>query len=518
MITLDDVFIKPENADQFATPPWTGNDIRRGVRQALYNMVTYGYYAPYLDNFPVMFEDEFSKSTKDHVEEVDTFATTEGSKIYIESNRAAKFMNECMSDYGNTDNIAQECAAFLSHEYTHILCEHHAIGEALARRYNDKVPSGVWTCHMLACEIQANRGSEVKKNTFVYRRGVTEDSFPETKGVYTYNEIFAILLKQFNKERKKMSQLAKQIVDMMTRDVKRKNGGGSKDKNGSGDGKKKQETIESKLTDEEIKEALNKAKDAEQEVYEELSQYGGGYGLEKGDDNKLQLRPDSKLKTEHKRWDEQRIKNELKRMKGYVRGSFAKERSKSYSRPSRRNIDPSSSLLRKGIKSTNKTMPRVLVAMDSSGSMGGTPVTVVATAIGNLFKDLGRPMDGCYIVKHDTRCSDPEPLRNWERVVESFRPCGGNCFNNVVKLANELKVDVVFNIGDGCDSCIRNYDNQDKLDGACKEFVINNRTWVDTLIVNKSENSYFDSEYTFDEKRGFARDILQLGAKIEEYL
>lgn len=148
--------------------------------------------------------------------------------------------------------------------------------------------------------------------------------------------------------------------------------------------------------------------------------------------------------------------------------------------------------------------------------MGGTPVTVVATAIGNLFKDLGRPTEGCWIIKHESRCSSPQPLSNWQEVVKSFYPSGGNCFNNVVKLANELNVDVVFNIGDGCDCCLRRW--SDEADTECEKFKAAGRKWVDTLILDKTSNGYFDSEYNFDKQHGFTREILQLGSKIEEYL
>ena len=42
--------------------------------------------------------------------------------------------------------------------------------------------------------------------------------------------------------------------------------------------------------------------------------------------------------------------------------------------------------------------------------------------------------------------------------------------------------------------------------------------WVDTLIFDKKSNGYFDSEYHYDQDRGFEREILQLGSQIGKYL
>lgn len=536
MITLKDLERRPAKAKDWASPKWTPNDVEGGLWQALYDMVNNGFYAPYVERYPVALQDEFSEATKNAIEDNDTFACTEGERVYFDTERASVQFNEMMDRFGETEMVAVECKAVLSHEYTHILCEHHAIGEAIRRKYGKRVPQAVVTCHMIACEIQANRGSGVDKRSHTYQAGVTEDKFPETKGKITYSEIFAALLRSYNQKRKEMEEFAKMIKDLfgdqLAEEAKKQQGQGKgKDKGkkseedgdkGQGQGQdgtpmpKTEDAEEHFLSEEEIDNILEEAQDAEQEVYQELQEFGGGYGLDQINDNELEIVPDHKLSVEHKRWDERRIKEEIKRMKGYVRGSFSRNNEASYSRPSRRNIDPTSKLLKKGVRKAKTLMPKVLVAMDSSGSMGGTPVTTVATAIGNLFKDLGRPTEGCYIVEHTHECSKPQPLSKWEEVVKGFRPSGGNCFNNVVKLANELNVDVVFNIGDGCDCCVRS--SEDRMDKQCQEFKAAGRKWVDTLILDKKENGYFDSEWEYDKNRGFEREVLQLGRKIGEYL
>lgn len=538
MIKLEDVFVLPEDATRYASQKWTKEDVKNAVKYALWNITTNSYYAPYLDRYPVVLEDEFSERVKREIEGHETMACTEGQRVYFDTERASEILAELYEKEAPSNDIGAEVQSVIAHEYTHIICEHNAIGEALARRFKGRVPRGVSTCHLIACEIQANRGIGVNKGTVIYKHGVTEEDFPCVKGLYNYSDIFSALLKEYNKQKKEMEKFAQQIADMFGDSISEQNKNGSsksKSKKGEKAGeksqsqtsgltdkeqmeKKEQETEDGELTEEDIKQAIDEAEKAEQEVLSEIQEFGGGYGLDKVDDDKLELIPDTRQKVEYERWDEERIKNEIKRMRGYVAGSFAREREKSYSRPSRRNIDPSSTLLRKGVKNGKRSMPKVLVAMDSSGSMGGTPVTVVATAIGNLFKDLGRPTEGCYIVKHESRCSEPKPLREWEEVVKSFRPSGGNCFNNVVKLANELDVDVVFNIGDGCDCCVRRYYENGEADTECQEFVSAGRKWVDTLILDKKENGYFDGEWKFDDKNGFHREIIQLGAKIKEYL
>lgn len=540
MITLEDLQVKDRNALQTCSPEWSKEEIRRGLLDATYDMVTFSYYGPYVDRFPIIEDGEIDQATLDGLDKNNSCACTDGTRVCFSSERAVEFFKEAMRKHGETYEISKEVRALISHEYTHILCEHQAIAEALARKYDNggKVPAAVAECHTVACEIQANRGAGVEHNTVTWKIGVTDERFPETKGLYTYSEIFAALLQSYNKKQKLIKQLAQTVKDMIGDELVKQ----AQDKKGQGKGKgegkkekaqgqgqgqsleiedgnkapKTEEATERELTPQEIEDILKKAESAEQEVYGELQEFGGGYGLDAKSDNKLELNPDNKLSTEFKRWDEQRIKKELKRMKGYVRGSLSRERQSSYSRPSRRNIDPTSKLIRKGVKKGNSLMPKVLVAMDSSGSMGGTPVTAVATAIGNLFKDLGRPTEGCYIVKHHHECSKPQPLSQWKEVVESFYPSGGNCFNNVIKLANELNVDVVFNIGDGCDCCVRSY--EDHLDKECSEFMAAGRKWVDTLILDKKSNGYFDSEYHYDQDMGFEREILQLGSQIGKYL
>lgn len=526
MITLDDVKVRSGGALDWASPTWTGEEVRRGILWALHEMTTRGFYAPYVERFPIALNDEIPKAAREAIESHGSFACTEGSKVYFDTERAANAFKDMMEEHGETSDLSDEVKAVLAHEYTHILCEHRAIGEALARKYGERAPRAICVCHTIACEIQANRGSGVSKNSLVYKSGITEDKYPETKGLYTYTEIFAALLRSYNEKQKQMEEMVKLIKDMFGDDLAKMleeaqgqgSGEGQNQKIGQ-DGirmKKTQDAIEHELSEEEIKQAIDNANNSEQEVYDELVEFGGGYGLDKVDDDKLELNPDKMAETEFKRWDEQRIKNEVKKMKGYIQGSFSRKREATYARPSRRNIDPNSKLIRKGIRNGKQLMPRVLVAMDSSGSMGGTPVTTVATAIGNVFKDLGRPTEGCYIVKHESQCSEPQPLSKWEEAVKSFRPCGGNCFNNVVKLANELNVDVVFNIGDGCDCCVRSYD--DDGDKQCREFKEAGRVWVDTLILDKTENCYFDGEYNFDKEHGFDREILQLGKNIAKYV
>lgn len=538
MLTLDDFQVRNRDAIATCPPEWDKATIRKGLLYAVYDMVTLSYYGPYVDRYPIIEDGEIDKATMEGLDENDTCACTDGTRVCFSAERAVEFFKKGMEKYGKTYEVANEVRAVLSHEYTHILCEHQAIAEAICRKYGDgrKVPAAVAECHTLACEIQANRGAGVAHDTNVWKQGVTDEQFPETKGLYTYSEIFSALLQSYNEKQKLIKKLVQMVKDMIGDELvekaqgksgkgkgkekgKKENGQGQEQGQGQGEGiqmPKTEEAEERLLSPEEIADILKKAESAEQEVYEELSEFGGGYGLDAVSDNKLELNPDKKLSTEFKRWDEQRIKKELKRMKGYVRGSLSRERQASYSRPSRRNIDPNSTLIRKGVKKGNSLMPKVLVAMDSSGSMGGTPVTTVATAIGNLFKDLGRPTEGCYIVKHHHECSKPQPLSKWKEVVESFYPSGGNCFNNVVRLANELNVDVVFNIGDGCDCCVRGYNND--MDKDCKEFKAAGRKWVDTLIFDKKENGYFDSEYHYDADKGFEREILQLGSKIVEYL
>lgn len=171
------------------------------------------------------------------------------------------------------------------------------------------------------------------------------------------------------------------------------------------------------LSEEDIAKAIEKMKKAQEQVYEEDQEAGDAYGI--GLEGAVtgydpERTPQQQLETVYRKWQKVNIKKELKKLKGLIRGEISKNKEKTYARPSRR-ATSSTGLIKKGVKYEKSYSPKVLIALDSSGSMNGTTMKQVACAIENIFKDLGKPKEGSYICVHESYVSNIEPMRKWKR-------------------------------------------------------------------------------------------------------
>lgn len=198
-------------------------------------------------------------------------------------------------------------------------------------------------------------------------------------------------------------------------------------------------------------------------------------GLGEGDEGFIDLSPAGKLEYVYKRWKANNVKKELAKMKGVIAGTISRERVRTYSRQSRKQGEDG--LMMKGQKRSPRSLPKILLAMDSSGSMNSATMKQIASAIADIFDTCGRPTQGCYICKHTSRVSDVLPMKEWKKVAESFYAGGGNDFSKVLEKALELNVDVVLNLGDGQD-----YVNRDKA--ITKRAVERGIEWYDCNVVN----------------------------------
>ena len=155
----------------------------------------------------------------------------------------------------------------------------------------------------------------------------------------------------------------------------------------------------------------------------------------------------------------------------------------------------------KGHKRASRSLPKILLAMDSSGSMCSATMKQIASAIADIFDTCGRPTEGCYICKHTHKVSEVKPLKQWKTVAESFYASGGNDFSAVMEKALELGVDVVLNVGDGQDYCIRDYDTT-------KKAVAKGLKWYDCNVTHggyRRWSSLIKDEKMVSEDRGRVR-------------
>lgn len=160
----------------------------------------------------------------------------------------------------------------------------------------------------------------------------------------------------------------------------------------------------------------------------------------------------------------------------------------------------------KGQKRASRSLPKILLAMDSSGSMCNATMKQIASAIADIFDTCGRPTEGCYICKHTHRVSDVLPMKQWKTVAESFYASGGNDFTAVLEKAIELNVDVVLNVGDGQDYLVRDRD-------ITKKALAKGIKWYDCNVVKdgyrrwkslvNDERRYADRETTTIMERHF---------------
>lgn len=535
---------------------YTANNVKSAIKTAIDYMTTYSYYGPLIERFPIKVDDEMIQDAIDSIEANNSCACADSNNVFISTKLMADMINADIDYKGAEYNcdLRDNVITIIAHEYSHILARHSDIGVRLAAKYNNKPPKVVWYAHLYACEVEANRGHCVDSSTAVYACGITEDDYPDVKKLKYYPELFEWFLKQ-NKDiqQKLMKMLEKVAKDMEANDQMNSDGNGGtsgdkndKDKNGEKDksNNERGESLKDKsardtgsknsndtskndkgkdkgddedddweeLTKEQLQKAIDNASESCHDIQGNSER---GLGLEDSTvPFKVELTQKERLEKEYDRWEEKRVKNEFKKMKGLIKGVTSKNREHTYARPTRRPIDGSSNLIKKGVRYEKSYSPKVLIAMDSSGSMCSTTMKEVACAIENIFKDLGKPKDGCYICKHESDVSDIRPMREWKTVVESYYPCGGNDFVKVAKAANKLGVDVVLNIGDGQDVLNRG----NNMNETCRQFVGNGRKWFDVLVTSKGDNQYYKRESEYDRNVGFNREPIYLGNELKKYL
>lgn len=539
---------------------YTQQDVKDALVFAIEDLRNRSYYAPLMDRFPIRYDEQIPKATMRDIESYQTCACADENNVYLSTAKFAEIMNEFIDEFesGGAGMTRRECGldlianitALIAHEYMHILCQHMQISKRM--KLHTELERDTL---LVAADIEVNRGHMIEEWTAVYQHGATDTRFPETKPCKFLPEIYATLLKNAKNNMEKIQEMAEQIKDMKMSMNSGKSGkstsssstkgkenanvqnqgqvpepnandnGKDNEKNsttGTGLENKKEDGNKAEsqmmtLTEEQIKKSIEEANKVCNSVVKERSQDDGNeyaFGLEAAaTEYDPTLTPQQNLEKAYKRWEKVNVKKELKKLKGLIRGEISKNKEKTYARPSRR-ATPGSGLIKKGVKNEKSYSPKILIALDSSGSMNGTTMKQVACAIENIFKDLGKPKVGSYICMHESYVSDVTPMRNWKKVVEAYRPSGGNCFERVVEKANELKVDVVLNVGDGQDCCRRHDDENNP----CDEFTNAKRQWFDILVSPKSENSCYERERSYDKTRGFDREAIYLGDKILEAL
>lgn len=378
-----------------------------------------------------------------------TPACADGGHVYFSSEMFKELWEmginsneEPIAGNSSTD-MRESIEALIIHEYTHIVMEHVKRLKTFMKRSKNAKNIQTYT---LACEIEANRGWAMPVYSYVYKVGVTEDTFPECKGVYGLTNIYNVLKKRHGDD-----------VDNHA------NSASGKQEEGEEEGSKKPSPKPSSLSEKQ-KEAIEQM--VQKQHTEQLM--GGGEGDDSGEGEELEglsisgggdeEAPEKEYETAKQalqafndRYVQKEMEKDLSALKGVLTGEdIAISRVKTYSRPARR--DGENGLMRKGVKRGEHNAPRILIGLDCSGSMDCTSMSDVMSTCASIIRATGTKVSGSYICTHDEHVSNRAPLHEWESVIRKFHPYGGNSFNELLREALKMDVDVLINLGDGFDA------------------------------------------------------------------
>lgn len=421
--------------------------------------------------------------------------------------------------------LIDEILTIIAHEYTHALYNHGV----LRQRFHKKTKGKDDKTFMLACEIQANRGVYVNKTSLVYELGVTEEKFikdvPDIATAKTLDNIYIALKNVYkdkidnnnneenNNDENQSNKQGQQQSESNSQSEENKQNQGDRQQSKQQSGSQGEESSQGK----ELNDVQQKALDRlfkQEEKKDTSSGFLHGYSEDEvEDDSEKDAR--TLLNEYNQRVETARIKKSLLKLRAVLKGDLSKGKVPTYSRPSRRASD--NNLFKKGKKNDARFNPSILLALDSSGSMSSTTIKQVTEATVDIVKALGRDISNCYICLHDGKVYNLQKLKDYEEVLRTYQPNGGNNFLRVYQKAVELNCDVVLNVGDGLDSiedwayCFR----KDVNDKTGKGLLKTNKklTWYDCLVYKLDDDAakwYYQENYKDEKLGGVKRKTLDL--------
>lgn len=425
----------------------------------------------------------------------------------------------------SSGGLVDEILTIIAHEYTHALYNHGVLRQRFHKRTKGKDDK----TFMLACEIQANRGVYVNKNSLVYELGVTEEKFikdvPDIATAKTLDNIYIAIKNVYkdkiennneenNNDENQSNKQGQQQSESNSQSEENKQNQGDRQQSKQQSGSQGEESETGKELNSEQQKALDR-------LFKQEENKGTSSGFlhdysedEVEDDSEKDAR--TLLNEYNQRVETAKIKKSLLKLRAVLKGDLSKGKVPTYSRPSRKS-SADSGLFKKGKKNDARFNPSILLALDSSGSMSSTTIKQVTEATVDIIKALGRDISNCYICLHDGKVYNLQKLKDYEEVLKTYRPNGGNNFLRVYQKAVELNCDVVLNVGDGLDSiedwayCFR----KDGNDKTGKGLLKTNKklTWYDCLVYKLDDDAakwYYQENYKDEKLGGVKRKTLDL--------
>lgn len=464
--------------------------------------------------FPVIFDDKLPAMDKFNLDQHDTFSFANQYYVGFSESRALKQIQDYYSDnnlelsYGE---LARNIRNVLIHEYGHILLEH--VFEKPKKTALDA------QAQVITAEIETNRGIDKIDRAKYFDDVIVSDDKPEfepVKPFITHEAVYNAVKRLWQDNQNKQEEPKDDDCS--------NNGGGGEDQKQDEQNKGQQsQGVENNTPSNPQTEQENSEQEqdgGQQEGQEKKPDHIGTMvqamrdsasddnapqrdllselGLEPSKDFKEAKDIKGRLRAIQKLAQNNKIKKALSKIKGELAGELSREKVGTYSRPSRKVGEDG--LMRRGTKRGATKRPKVLIALDASGSMDTTAVQTAATAIKLMARTIGRNRTDVQICSFNTSVIRVARLKNYEQVVENYYPRGGTNFESVVHLAEYNGCDVVICIGDGLDIL-----QPKPFNGKLKK-------WVDVLITrtDNSENIK-QCEYTnFDIDTG-RRETYWLG-------
>lgn len=499
------------------------SSIRQTLRDAVKQLENSTYLAPVIEGHPVVVDFDMPRAMEDQMRAEGTYCKTDGKYVYVLTELAYdEYLKHNLHPGSSFSREARdEMSSALAREYSHVVMQH-----TRQQRYYDDSEELKKNTFAVACEIEATRARGVFKDSHVYTEGLTEDTFPCAKGKKRLHQIYQALLEEYgdsientmsgaddqpddgdeqDQEDSQNPSQNDQEQPSNDQDGNEPTSGEDEPQNGSGEPTQQKQ---GQLTDEQkekLKAFANKqrATDPSEGDNDMLQGDGDMGGLEPGKDGE-EPTLEAVNQAIWERWKAKQVRKTVRRLKGTIQGKVSRKKRSTYSRPSRRMIDDNG-LLTRGVAKDREAMPKILVALDCSGSMDVRAVKDIANAIGNIFEDLGRPTKGCKMCLFNHSLVSQMPMRKWKTCIEKYQAWGGTDFDNVAALANELDVDIVIEVGDG----FCHFGDKKIAD----KFYEAGRKWYDATIIPPGDLDYLTRCVEDDEHQGYHREVLYLNEK-----
>ena len=497
------------------TPEFNLEDVRATVKRVVKAFENTGW--EYLvKQFPILLDDRLSVADQMGLDDNDSCSFANQSYIGFSESRFMEQTSAWYEDKGVIYTYAEmerNVKNTLTHELGHIMME-HVFENPLRGELNR-------ASQIVTHEIETNRGVPYDNRGGWFNDIIISDDKEEwgtVKPLITrqaiFNEVKRLAPKMKKpKDNQKQNNNSSQGQGNNQKNDKKQDGNGKTSSAPSSSRGSQNKGQEDKQKEKQFKQPnvidmMAQANNGQQDKKETQSDLLTELGMNPSKDFKNTRDVNERLKIMTKLVENDKIRKALYKIKGTLAGTISKGKVSTYSRPSRKVGEDG--LMKRGVKRGPNKAPKILVALDESGSMDITAVQTAATAVKIVSRTIGRNRSDVHLCKFANSVTDIEPLRNADRLVRSYSPYGGTNFFTVVRQAIDLGVDVILCIGDGYDRLPSNdeiknwYGNKDDIKVP---------KWVDVLITPNVDcvNRVVENEYTSEDRKLGRRETYWLG-------